>query len=83
MYKTGDKADDIIAKRGATQINDTSALEAEIDKVIAANPQAVADFKTGKTAAEKFLVGQVMRATKGRANPQAVNSLLAKKLASM
>jgi aspartyl-tRNA(Asn)/glutamyl-tRNA(Gln) amidotransferase subunit B len=83
MYKTGGKADDIIVKSGATQISDTSAIEAEIDKVIAGNPQAVVDFKSGKTAAEKFLVGQVMRATKGRANPQVVNALLAKKLASI
>jgi aspartyl-tRNA(Asn)/glutamyl-tRNA(Gln) amidotransferase subunit B len=80
MYKTGKNADDIIAQRGVTQISDTSAIDVEIDNAIKGNPQALADYKAGKTAAIKFLVGQVMRATKGRANPQLVNELLEKKL---
>jgi aspartyl-tRNA(Asn)/glutamyl-tRNA(Gln) amidotransferase subunit B len=83
MYRTGKSADDIIARRGATQISDTSALEAEIDTVISNNPQAIADYKSGKTAAVKFLVGQVMKVTRGRANPQVVNELLDKKLAQV
>jgi len=83
MYQTGRNADDIIGRRGATQISDTAAIDTEIDTAIKNNPQALADYKSGKTAAVKFLVGQIMRATRGRANPQVVNELLEKKLAKM
>jgi len=80
MYKTGKDADEIIVQQGLSQISDTQAIAASAAEVITANPQAVADFKAGKETALKFLVGQVMKATKGRANPQLVNQLLKKKL---
>jgi aspartyl-tRNA(Asn)/glutamyl-tRNA(Gln) amidotransferase subunit B len=80
MFKTGKDADSIISERGLGQISDTKAIEAEVVATIRNNPQAVADYKAGKEQAVKFLVGQVMRATKGRANPQMVNELLKRKL---
>jgi len=81
MFQTGKDAQEIIAQRGLSQISDAGELEGIITQVIDANPQAVADFKSGKEAALKFLVGQVMRATKGRANPQVAAEMLKKKLA--
>jgi aspartyl-tRNA(Asn)/glutamyl-tRNA(Gln) amidotransferase subunit B len=80
MFKTGKSAADIVAQKGLKQISDASELENTINSVLEQNPQAVADFKTGKETALKFLVGQLMRATKGRANPQMANQLLRKKL---
>jgi len=80
MYQTGKSADDIIAQRGLSQISDTDAIEAEVIAAIKNNEAAVADYKSGKVAALKFLVGQVMKATKGRANPALVNDLLKRKL---
>ena len=80
MFKTGKDADDIITQQGLSQISDTEAIEAEVIAAINSNKQAVADYKAGKTQALKFIVGQVMRATRGRANPQVVNELLEKKL---
>jgi len=80
MFKTGEDAASIIARRGLSQISDTQQLEKAVSQVIEANAQAVADFKAGKTPALQYLVGQVMRATKGRANPEVVNELLKQKL---
>ncbi|MFH1775648.1 MAG: Asp-tRNA(Asn)/Glu-tRNA(Gln) amidotransferase subunit GatB [Chloroflexota bacterium] len=80
MFKGGKDAADIIAERGLSQISDNSQVEEVIGRVIAENPKAVADYKVGKGQSLKFLVGQVMRATRGRANPQVVNELLTKKL---
>jgi aspartyl-tRNA(Asn)/glutamyl-tRNA(Gln) amidotransferase subunit B len=80
MFNTGKPADSIIAQRGLSQISDTEAIEREVMAAIRDNPQAVADYKAGKKQSLKFLVGQVMRATKGRANPTVVNELLEKKL---
>tara|TARA_Y100000031_G_scaffold152465_2_gene195680 strand:- start:479 stop:1954 length:1476 start_codon:yes stop_codon:yes gene_type:complete len=80
MYKTGKGAEDIIKERGLSQISDTGALDTEVAKVINTNAQAVADYKAGKAQSLKFLVGQVMKATRGRANPKLVNELLKKKL---
>ncbi len=82
MFQTGKDADEIIARKGLSQISDASAIEEAVAQVIAANPKAVADFKAGKEQAVKFLVGQVMRLTKGRANPGMVNDVLTKKLKS-
>jgi aspartyl-tRNA(Asn)/glutamyl-tRNA(Gln) amidotransferase subunit B len=62
------------------QISDTGALEAIIDGVLAANPKQVEQYKGGKTAVLGFLVGQVMKASRGQANPAAVNELLRTKL---
>ena len=61
-------------------ISIASAIEQAADQAIAANPKAVADFKAGKEQAVKFLVGQVMKITKGRANPAVVNDVLQKRL---
>jgi len=80
MFKTGKDADTIIKQRGLSQIRDTDELEEVARQVFQANPQAVADYKAGKAQAVKFLVGQVMRATRGRANPNLAAELLKKKL---
>jgi aspartyl-tRNA(Asn)/glutamyl-tRNA(Gln) amidotransferase subunit B len=80
MFDTGGNATDIIAQRGLSQISDAEELEKDVIAVIKSNNQAVADYKAGKAAALKFLVGQVMRATKGRANPQVVTEVLKRKL---
>jgi len=80
MFQTGKKADEIIQERGLSQISDTGELEAAIVDVINSNTQAVSDYRSGKETALKFLVGQVMRATKGRANPALAGELLQKKL---
>jgi aspartyl-tRNA(Asn)/glutamyl-tRNA(Gln) amidotransferase subunit B len=73
--------DAIIDKRGLRQISDAGALEAIVAEVVAANPKSVEEFRAGKEKAVNALVGQVMKATKGKANPAQVNELLRKKLA--
>lgn len=80
MWQTGKTAETIIEEKGLKQISDSGALEGTIREIIAANPQSVEDFKAGKQKAIGFLVGQTMRATKGKANPQMVNELLLKLL---
>ncbi|MBK5913967.1 Asp-tRNA(Asn)/Glu-tRNA(Gln) amidotransferase subunit GatB [Rhodocyclus purpureus] len=75
-----DAADRIIEAQGLKQITDTGAIEALIDGVLAANPAMVAEFRAGKEKAFNALVGQAMKATKGKANPQQVNQLLRSKL---
>jgi aspartyl-tRNA(Asn)/glutamyl-tRNA(Gln) amidotransferase subunit B len=77
----GQDVDAVIAAKGLKQMNDTGALEAIIDQVIAANPDNVAQFKAGKDKAFNALVGQVMKASQGKANPAQVNESLKKKLA--
>jgi len=76
----GATADEIIEKQGLKQITDTGAIESLVDEVLAANAANVAEFKAGKEKAFNALVGQVMKAAKGKANPQQVNDLLRKKL---
>ncbi len=76
----GQSADEIIEKQGLRQITDTGAIEALIDEVLSANAAMVAEFRAGKEKAFNALVGQAMKATKGKANPQQVNELLRKKL---
>ena len=71
---------DLIEKRGLRQISDSGALEKAIDQVIAANPSQLADYRAGKDKLFGFFVGQVMKATGGKANPGQVNELLRKKL---
>jgi len=80
MFATGGAASDIIEREGLKQISDTGALEKIVDDVIAANPKQLEQYRAGKTTVMGFFVGQVMRATKGQANPTAVNELLKKKL---
>lgn len=74
------EADAIIAKHGLKQITDTSAIETVIDEVLAANPEPLAQYRAGKDKLFAFFIGQVMKASKGKANPQQVNALLMKKL---
>jgi aspartyl-tRNA(Asn)/glutamyl-tRNA(Gln) amidotransferase subunit B len=80
MYETGESPDEIIDREGLRQISDTGALEKIVDEVIAASPKQVEQYKAGKTGVIGYLVGQVMKASKGQANPAAVNELLKAKL---
>jgi aspartyl-tRNA(Asn)/glutamyl-tRNA(Gln) amidotransferase subunit B len=81
MTETGENAADIVAKRGWVQVTDSGAIEAAVDKVIADNAAKVAEYRGGKQGLFGWFVGQVMKATGGKANPAAVNELLKKKLA--
>jgi len=78
----GTTADEIIEKQGLKQITDSGAIETLVDEVLAANPANVAEYKAGKEKAFNALVGQVMKAAKGKANPQQVNDLLRQKLSA-
>ena len=80
MWEQGKSADEIIEAKGLKQISDTGELTQLIHDVVAANPQSVEDYRAGKKKAIGFLVGQIMKKTKGRANPQVVNQLLVKEL---
>ena len=80
MTKTGDAPTDIIERLGLKQVNDENAILDIIHTVFEANPQSIADYKGGKDRAVGFLVGQVMRLSKGKANPAAVNKLIAEEL---
>ena len=80
MYSTGKDPSIIVKEKGLAQISDEGALLGIIDSVIAANPQSVEDYRAGKDRAIGFLVGQIMKATKGQANPGLVNQLLKEKL---
>ena len=80
MFNTGKSASEVVAQKGLSQISDSGELEKMAEKVIADNPQAVTDYKAGKETAVKFLVGQLMKATRGRANPQIATQLLKNKL---
>ncbi len=80
MFESGDAPLVIMEREGLKQISDSGALEKIADDVIAANPKQVEQYKAGKTALLGFLVGQVMKASRGQANPAAVNEVLKKKL---
>ena len=80
MFRTGEDAPTIVGREGLTQVADAGALGAVVDQVLAQNPKVVDDWRGGKKAALGFLVGQVMKATQGKANPALVNSLLGEKL---
>jgi aspartyl-tRNA(Asn)/glutamyl-tRNA(Gln) amidotransferase subunit B len=80
MFETGEKPSVIMEREGLKQISDSGALEKIVDEVLAANPKQVEQYKSGKTAVAGFLVGQVMKASRGQANPAAVNELLKAKL---
>ena len=80
MFATGEDASTIVQREGLTQVADAGALEAMVDAAIAGNPRAVDDFRKGKTAAAKALVGQVMKASGGKANPAMVTRLVEQKL---
>ena len=80
MWKTGKPAETIVKEKGLVQISDEGAIVAIVDAVIAANPQSIEDYKAGKEKALGFLVGQIMKQTKGRANPEMVNKLLRERI---
>jgi len=80
MIQSGANPETIVEKKGLTQITNISAIEAEVEKTIDANPKQVEDFKNGKTRILGFFVGQVMKATKGKASPEVVNKILKEKL---
>jgi aspartyl-tRNA(Asn)/glutamyl-tRNA(Gln) amidotransferase subunit B len=80
MFESGESPSVIMDREGLRQISDTGALGKIIDEVLAANPKQVEQYRGGKTAVIGFLVGQVMKASRGQANPGAVNELLKKKL---
>ena len=80
MWKSTDSPEKIVKDKGLIQITDTGEIEKIVDEVIAKNPKAVEEYRAGKKKAIGALVGQIMKATKGKANPQMVNELLAKKL---
>lgn len=76
MLESGKEPEKIVEEQGLVQISDEGQLKEEVAKVLAANPQSIEDLKSGKDRALGFLVGQVMKATKGKANPQMVNQLI-------
>jgi aspartyl-tRNA(Asn)/glutamyl-tRNA(Gln) amidotransferase subunit B len=80
MWTEGKGADAIIESRGLRQITDSSAIERAIEAVMAANPAQLADYRAGKEKLFGFFVGQVMKATQGKANPAQLNELLRQKL---
>ena len=81
VWESGKDADQIIEEKGLKQVSDSGAIEAIVDEVLAANPTEVAEYKGGKDKLMGFFVGQVMKASKGKANPGMANQLLKKKLA--
>jgi len=82
MYQGGDNdPSHIIERLNLAQVSDISAIEEAVDMVLAANKKSVADYKAGKQNAFQYLIGQIMKETKGKANPEIVIELLKKKLA--
>ena len=82
MAATGDAPGAIVEIKGMKQVSDTGAIEAVVDAVIAANPSQVEEYRGGKAGLMAYFVGQVMRETRGQANPQVVNEVLRRKLES-
>jgi aspartyl-tRNA(Asn)/glutamyl-tRNA(Gln) amidotransferase subunit B len=76
MAKSGKTAREVVEEQGLVQMNDSSALEAAIRQVLEANPAQVDEYRAGKQKVFGFFVGQTMKATQGKANPQLVNDLL-------
>ena len=80
MFVSGKSADTVVAEKGLAQISDTSEIEKIADDILDANPQSIEDFKAGKKQAAGYLMGQLMKASKGKANPQVAKELLERKL---
>ena len=76
MAESGENPEIIVKEKGLIQISDEGAIKEVVDKIIAANPQSVADYKAGKDRALGFLVGQCMKEMKGKGNPQILNKLI-------
>ena len=81
LFRDGGMPGALVQARGLGQVSDTSALEGFVDQAFAENAKSVEDFRAGKKAAAGFLVGQVMKLSKGKADPQRVGKLVAEKLA--
>jgi aspartyl-tRNA(Asn)/glutamyl-tRNA(Gln) amidotransferase subunit B len=81
MFETGRSAADIVAERGLRQVSDSGAIEAIVEQVLVANPDKVEEYRAGKDKLFGFFVGQVMKASQGKANPQVVNEVLRARLA--
>ena len=80
LCTNGGDPGEIVRQKGLAQVSDSGTIEGLVEQAIAENPKSVADYKNGKKAAAKFLVGQVMRESKGKANPQLVSRILEEKL---
>jgi aspartyl-tRNA(Asn)/glutamyl-tRNA(Gln) amidotransferase subunit B len=80
MFKTGKSAASIVKEKGLVQISDTGAIGLIVDKIIEENEKAVADFRAGKETSLTFLIGQVMKASRGKANPGMVRQIFVDKL---
>jgi len=80
LFEKGGNPADIVEQEGLSQVRDTESLETYIDEAITAHPQSVSDYRSGKKAALKFLVGQVMRLSKGKADPQMALEMLRERL---
>jgi aspartyl-tRNA(Asn)/glutamyl-tRNA(Gln) amidotransferase subunit B len=80
MFETGDTAEKVADEKGLRQVSDESAIEGAVDEVIAENADAADKVRSGNMGTIGFLVGQVMKKTKGQANPGMVNDLLRRKL---
>ncbi len=83
IFEKGGDPEVIVKERGLGAVSDEGAIEAFVDQAIEANPKSVADFKAGKKAAAGFIVGQVMKLSKGKADPKTVGAMVARKLSSM
>ena len=81
MFETGKSAAEIIAAEGMAQISDAGAIETMARQVVAKSPENVAKYRAGNEGVFKFFVGQVMKETRGQANPQIVNEILKRVLA--
>jgi aspartyl-tRNA(Asn)/glutamyl-tRNA(Gln) amidotransferase subunit B len=80
MFDSGESPGAIVEKKGLAQVSDAGAIEGLCDEAIAAHPGPAADYKAGKAAALNFLKGQVMKLSKGKANPALVGEILQRKL---
>lgn len=80
MFETGKSPEIIVKEQGLIQISDEGALEKVVERILDANPQSIEDYKNGKDRAIGFLMGQIMKETKGKANPQMVNKMLLDKI---
>jgi aspartyl-tRNA(Asn)/glutamyl-tRNA(Gln) amidotransferase subunit B len=80
MADTGRSPKAIVEEKGLVQVSDASAIEAVVDRVLANHPAHAEDYRNGKTKILGFLVGQVMKETRGKANPKMVNEVLKKRL---
>jgi aspartyl-tRNA(Asn)/glutamyl-tRNA(Gln) amidotransferase subunit B len=82
MFETNEKPEEIVEKYNLVQISNTDEIEKYIDDILSANPEKVKEYRSGKEKLFGFFVGQIMKVSKGKANPQRVNEILTKKLHS-